>query len=227
MRQARYVLTFIALLLLTTTQAIAEDSETSETDALIEDLQKQLNLTSQQLEELKPIIREKHDKLKQKMTTTLEQGFAEFDQLAKQLKGVSSRMEKKANDILNSEELAQFKEYLNNLDKQTVVQAKDSLIEDLNKLLELTEEQTEKLGPIIDDSFTELSELIAGAISSGEKSFKDFQTQLHQLRNELRDKLNEILDEQQMKKLEEYDNHMEEGIKRAFFPAADVESCSA
>jgi len=212
-------------MMLTGSQALANDN--AETDAIIEDIQKHLDLTNEQLEKLKPIIKEKHEKLKQELNSTIEQGFAEFDKLAEQLKSASSQLEQKANAFLTSEEMTKFREYFNNLDKQSVEDAKQSLINNLNDLLELTQEQTQKIGPILDDSFTQLSELIHSTMTSGGKSLEEFKADLKDLSNQLLDKLNDILSKQQMEKLEEHNNIINEGIQRAVFPTAVSEKSEA
>lgn len=227
MRLIKTITIFATFLLLICQQVWAGEENQTGTDALIEDIQEQLNLTSEQLEDLKPIIKEEQEKLKEKLDSTLKQGFAQFDQLSEQLKEASSRIQEQANQILTSEEMAQFKEYLNNLDKQKVAETKDALIAEMQELLDLTAEQTQKIGPILDQSFTELSELLRSAMTSGEKNFNDFKTQLRELREQLREQLNDILDEQQMQKLEEHDNELEEGIQRAIFPTSDTRTGSA
>lgn len=215
MRAKITVITFAVFLLLTCSYSLAE--ENTDTDTLMEDIQKQLDLTSEQLENLKPIIKERHEELKKKLDSTIEQGFAGFEQLSEQLKEISAQLEQKTTDFLNSDEMMQLKEYLDNLDKESIAAAKDTLIKDFEKLLDLTEEQAKKAGPAFDDFLSQLSGLISETMQSGERNLEDFKTRLDGLRDRLRDKLNDILNDQQMKKFEEHESQLEEGIQRAIF----------
>lgn len=215
MRATLTVITFTVFMLFTCSYSLAE--ENTETDTIIEDIQKHLDLTNEQLENLKPIIKERHEQLKKQLDSTIEQGITGFEQLSKQLKDVSTQLEQKATEFLNSDEMVQLKEYLDNLNKESIAATKDSLINDFEKLLDLTEEQAKKAGPAFDDFLSQLSGLISETMQSGERNLEDFKVKLNTLRDRLRDKLNDILNEQQMKKFEEHESELEKGIQRVIF----------
>ena len=197
----------------------ASEVEKVDSDKIVSDIQKHLDLTNEKLESLKPLLKEKSDGVQQKLQETLDKGFVELDQLSEQFKGMSEELEAKAKDMLNSEEMAKLKEYLGKVDKDAISKAKEDLINDVTELLELSEEQLEKMGPILDDTFTQISELAHQFMTSGSKNLDDFKSQFETIKKDLDQKLQDLLDEQQKKKLEEHNMELREELKQAIFTA--------
>jgi len=213
-----YIFTIIAFnlsLMLTAAKVLAEDELHSE--KIMAELEKQMDLSREKWEQLKPVITEKSEDLSKQMQDSVDKGFAELDELTKKIDTMSKDAEKRVKDILTSEEAMKFREQLEKIDRQAIEKAKNEMIADLNALLELTEEQAEKLKPLLEESIKEMSDMILALTTRGAEDWEKFKKDFDQVTSELYDKVKETLDGEQMEKLEEYNNQQQEEIKRTVF----------
>lgn len=213
-----YIYTIIAFylsLMLGAANVLAEDELHSE--KIMAELEKQMDLSREKWEQLKPVITEKSEELSKQMQDSVDKGFAELDELTKKIETMSKDAEKRVKNILTSEEAMKFREQLEKIDKQAIEKAKNEMVADLNALLELTEEQAEKLKPVLEESIKEMSDMILALSAKGAEDWEKFKKDFDELTSELYDKVNETLDGEQMEKLEEYNNKQQEEIKRTVF----------
>ena len=216
MRSIKLFLTAVIAISLCTTSVSAADKE-FDSEKILSDLESELKLTSEQTARLKPAIEEKSAGLKKSMHESIDKGFVELDKLSAKFDKVSRDAEKKAGEILNSEEMLKLKDYLSKIDKKAVKEMKDKAVADLSAVLELTEAQIVKLKPILEDSYNQLGEIFAGLAEEGNKSWDGFKQQYEQLSKDLKDKLQDTLDNNQMKKLEKYNEEKKVKIQKALY----------
>lgn len=193
--------------------------ENFDSEKMMSELEKQLELSNEQMSKLKPAIDAKSKELKKSMHDAIDQGFVELEELAEKLDTVSKEAEQKVKEFLNSEEMARLKEYLNRVDEQAIREVKEKLIAELTAVLDLTQEQVLKLKPILEDSLTQISQLLNKLASEGSSSWEKFKQQYEELVRELRDKLEGTLNQEQMDRFEKYNEEKEEKIRTELFMA--------
>jgi hypothetical protein len=210
---------FFIGLIFTTIQlssAFAADKE-FDSEQILSDLEKQLELSSEQLSSLKPAIDAKGVELKKSIHESVDKGFIQLDKLSQKLENISRDVEKKAGEILDSEEMNKLKNYLSKIDKKAVSEMKDKAVADLSDVLELTEEQLVKLKPVIEDGFTQMEKMFDDLAKEGNKSWEGFKEQYEELREELQGKMQDTLDDEQMKRLEKYNEEKKVKLQKAFY----------
>jgi len=195
----------------------SEEKKGFDSEKMIQELEKKLELSREQWEKLKPVLDEKSRELKQSMHETVDKGYMELEELSKKLETMSEDAETKVKEMLSSEEVQKFREYLSKIDEEAIKEAKDKMVAELTALLELTEEQAAKLKPVLEDGMVQLTALLNELAQEGSRSWEKFREKLEQVTRDLKDSLQETLDDEQMKRLEEYNKEQKVKIQKAFF----------
>lgn len=189
------------------------------TDKIVSELEKQLNLSKEKWEQLKPVLEEKSNALSESLKQSIDEGVIELNRMAEKFDQMSKDAEKKVKDILTSDEARKFREELSRIDKQAIEHAKEKMIADLHEVLKLTEEQIDELKPVFEESFNKLSQMIQGLAAEGTANWQEFREDFEAVTKDLYDKVKESLDDEQMKKLEEYKEKEKEEIQNVLFRA--------
>ena len=205
-----------SVFLLVNTSSFAAEEEAFSTEKMISDLNDKIELSREQWEKLKPVLGEKSDELKKSINEYVDKGYIEMEEMSRKLKGVSEDTEKKLEAFLNSEEMQKLKSYLNELDEEAIREAKDRLVAEVSEILVLTEDQLDKLKPVLEDSMSRMSEMIQELADRGSSGWEEFKKQYKTLTDELKKKLEDTLDKQQMERFEEYKQDKRDKIEMAF-----------
>ena len=203
-------------LLLLASVAYAQ-SEEFNADKMMGDLEKQLALSSEKLNELRPALEQKSRELEKEIGDSVEKGFVELQSLSEKLDAASKDAEKKLEEALNSDEMKALQEYLNNIDEQAIEDIEKKLAEALTELLVLTEEQVVKIKPILQDGFEQLAALLEQLAKEGQKNLEAFAERYEELNRELKDRLDESLDGDQLEKLEKHREELRNKINVEVF----------
>ena len=216
MKIFRFVFLLIIAISLGAANAFAADEE-FDSDKMMSELESQLQLNSEKLSKLKPAIDSKSAELKKSIHDAVDKGCLHLDELTERLDAVSKEAEQKVKEFLDSEELARLKDYMNKIDEEAIKDVKDQLVQELTAYLDLTQEQIMKLKPILEDSITQLSEMLDMLAKEGSKGWEEFKRQYEEFSKELREKLQGTLDDEQMQKLDKYNEEKKEKIHTALF----------
>lgn len=214
MKTFRLSVLLLSALIMLVTNCIAEE-EQFDSDKMLSDLERQLQLNSEKMSKLKSALNTKSDEMRNSIKDAVDKGFIELDELSGKLDAVSQDAELKVKEFLTGDEVAKLKEYLKKVDKDAIKQARDKLVEEMTELLLLTEEQVKQLKPVLDESVMELSKMLSAYAKEGRKGWEEFKTQYEQFVQELREKLEGILDDDQMQRYERYNREQKEKIKSA------------
>ena len=103
---------------------------------------------------------------------------------------------------------------MGNIDKEAIDEAKIRIVTEVSALLELTEAQMKELKPVFEESLDRLDVMLKDLAAEGAGSWEKFTEQYEQLTGELRTRLQSILDEVQLEKLEKYNGDKKEKIKK-------------
>ena len=193
------------------------ESEEFNSEKIISEMERKMDLTREKWEQLKPVIEEKSKEMSEGLKESVDKGYAELEKLTKKFDSMSRDAEQKVKDILSSEEAMKLREELAKVDKEAIDKAKEKMIADLNDLLVLTEEQAQKLKPVIEDSFNQLADKIQELAKEGSKDWTEFKQDFEKMTRDLYDKVRETLDDEQLEKLEKYNEDQKEDIKKALF----------
>ena len=173
-----------------------------DTDKLMSDIESQLKFSSDKLTKLKPAIDAKSKELEKSINESVNKGFVELQALTGQLDVASKEAEEKLKQALNGDEMEKLKTYLKSIDQEAISQIKDSLVDELSKLLLLTQDQIGKLRPILIDSFDKLGAMLDRLASQGKEGLEAFKQNFDQINNELKNRVSKVLSSDQLKKLD-------------------------
>lgn len=193
------------------------EAEEFNSEKIISEIEKQMDLSREKWEQLKPVIEEKSKEMSEGLKESVDKGYAELEKMTKKFDSMSKDAEQKVKDILSSEEAMKLREQLAKVDKEAIDNAKKKMIADLNELLALTEEQAQKLQPVLEDSFNQLADKIQELAKEGSKDWTEFKQDFEKMTRDLYDKVRETLDDEQLEKLEKYNEDQKEDIKKALF----------
>ena len=219
MKKLIQTMAVIAAVLMVHTIGYADESESFSTEKMVSDLNEKIELSKEQWEALKPVLGEKSEALKKSIEEYVEKGYLQMDEMSEKLKGVSETTEKKLEAFLNSEEMQKLKNYLSELDEDAIKEAKERLIAELSEALALTEEQLAQLKPVLDESMVKMTEMIETLAQKGKDGWEEFKQGYKSLTDDLKKKLEETLDNQQMDRFEEYKQEKQEKIQMALATA--------
>ncbi len=220
MHKMKIMLTgFVCSLLFAGPVFASDDGETFDAEKMKTELEKQLELSREQWEKLKPVLDEKSKELQQSMHESIDKGYMALEEFSKKLDTMSKDVEAKAKEILSSEEAQQLRDYLSKIDKDAIKEARDRMVAELTAQLELTAEQAAKIKPELEKSMSRLSTMFNELLQQGSRSWDTFSKEFEQLTKDLRDSLQETLDNEQMKRLEKYNKEQKEKIQKAVFTA--------
>ena len=196
--------------------AFAADQE-FDAEKMLSELEQKLELSGDALAKLKPAIDAKSAELKTSINQSLEQGFMELGALSQQLDAASMEAQTKLKEALSSDEMKQLKEYLSKIDSDAIASIRDQLVVEVEKFLKLTEGQVAKLKPVLEDAFNQLGEMLDRLAQQGTRSLETFKKEYEGLNLELKQKLAETLDGEQLKSLEVHRDELRENINKALF----------
>ena len=195
------------------------EPEEFNSEKIISEIEKKMDLSREKWEQLKPVIEEKSKEMSEGLKESVDKGYAELEKMTKKFDSMSKDAEQKVKDILSSEEAMKLREQLAKVDKEAIDNAKKKMIADLNELLALTEEQAQKIQPVLEDSFNQLADKIQQLAKEGSKDWTEFKQDFEKMTRDLYDKVRETLDDEQLEKLEKYNEDQKEDIKKALFTA--------
>ncbi len=205
-----------AACLLTGAAGYTAENGTFSIERMIAELNDKLALSKEQWEKVKPVLGEKSEELKKSISEYVDKGYLQMEEMSRKLQGVSEETEQKLKTFLNSEEMEKLKSYLDRIDEDAIREARDKMVAELADALALTEEQLDKLKPVLEDSMSRMSDMLDGLADRGKSGWEDFKNDYKALTDDLKKKLDEILDDGQMERFEEYEQHKQDKIERAF-----------
>lgn len=205
-----------ALLFIWSVSAHAQGDE-FDPNKLLSELESQLKLSTEKLSEMKPVIDAKSAELKTVISKSVDKGFVELEKLTTELESGSRRAQEKLQQALSSEEMQQLHDSLKKWDREAIEQTRQELAVEVALLLELTQDQVNRLKPIIADSFKQLGEMLDTLVKQGDKNLEEFGKRFEELSEDLNQKLRDNLSSDQMQTLKMHRDDLNEKIKERLF----------
>ena len=155
------------------------------------DVQKELNLTEEQVTKAKDVSKQVREKFKEDFTKLKDASKEERQEKMQELfKTIGTETEKSLKDVLKPEQQKRLKQL--ELQQRGVDALTDAEVE---KALNLTAEQKEKIKTLRDDAGKDMREIFKGA----QGNFQEAQTKVQSLRKETLEKATATLNETQKK----------------------------
>ena len=196
-------------------------SKDFDTDKLLEDLEGQLDMASDRMDELEPQLRDVMDSKSKELNSSLDQAMdrsiIEIESMSKDLEKASYEAQKKLEQVLESEEIEEVKSFLAGLDKDAIEEARNSIVDHLTEILELTQDQISALAPVIKKDMEKRSELLKSYMNDMERDFNRFSGELEELGKESAQRFEELLNSDQLRKLEDQMEEIKERIRTEIF----------
>jgi len=188
-------------------------SEEINTDRLLSELEKQIELSGDKLSKMKPALDAKSKELEKSIQESVEKGFVELRAFSGKLDSASKQAEQSLKDALNGEEMKKLKDFLDNIDREAIDKVKDELVAELTKLLQLTEDQIKKLKPALKQSMDDLVAMIDRLVAQGKQGLETFKKDYEEFNNKLKKRLSKELNKEQIKKLDKNQEELREKIR--------------
>jgi len=190
-------------------------------DKLMQELEGQLKISQDKLEELKPELKsaleDKSRELSSSLDSALDQGLTELEKLGEQYEAASKASSDKLQDILDSEEVKEFKSFLSGLDEQAIRDARDELVAEFVDVLELSADQIEMFKPLLREKLEKLGAILKRYLNEGKNDYEQFRAEFEAELQKNIDKFKSILDSEQEKKLEDQMDSIEKSIATEVF----------
>ena len=187
--------------------SVSADSKDFDSEKMLSDLEQQLQLSREKYEQMKPeleqALEQKSRELKATINETVEEGFVELESMSKKLGAASVEAKSNLEKALNSEQVQELKAFLASIDEEAIRDAREKLLNELTKQLELTAEQLEKLKPILRDYMVQASELLKQVSKDSTDAFNEYSEKYQLLAKDAEARMKDILDSEQMNKLKQ------------------------
>ena len=171
----RYILViFVMSVMLVSSSLTFAEQEKFLPDNLLSDLDKELKLNEEELSNLKPTIEKKSQELRNLIDKKVDEGFLKLDSLSKEVGQKIQDLEKELDTVLSDPQIQKVKEFLANLDEQTIETMFDEIIAKLAKRLEVTSEQLAQFETILRDELNKQGELLSQFLDQGGQAFDEF-----------------------------------------------------
>lgn len=206
-----FIHVFVLLILSFFSNAAAAEEEFDTAD-IMAGLEEKLELSREKLSQLKPQIEERSSELKKSIQGSVDKGFLYLEKMNRQLDAVSKETDKKIEELLSSEEYLKLKDYLARIDKRAVEETKRKLVEEMSEALQLSKQQLAEVKPILEESINQLNAIAADLMVKGSSSWDEFKAQYNKLTKELEDSLKNMLEPEQLERLDKYNKEREEKI---------------
>jgi hypothetical protein len=182
-------------------------SNAFDTEKMLSDLEQQLQLSREKYNKMKPqleqTLEQKSRELKETVDKQVKEGFVELESMSKKLYAASDEAKRNLEKALNSDEIMQLKNFLASIDEEAIRDAREKLLDELTRQLELTADQLDKLKPILRDYMIQATELLEQFTKGGKRAFEEYREKYDVLANDAKESTKDILNSDQMKKLEE------------------------
>jgi|GEM_PF-945532 len=175
-------------------------------------LDQRLELSGEQREKLKVVIETAVQELNKAIIEQAGLGLLDHESLSSHLGAIAEAAQVQLKDDFNDEQMEEIKAFFAKLSADVVETIREALFKRLSRFLDLTPEQIEQFQPIFREELEKWSVLLSRFVST----FKDFVNDYEALQKETHQKLEGMLNEDQMKALTERQEALRKMIRLVF-----------
>ncbi len=211
-------LTLLSVLML---MPLTSMSDELDVDQLMKDLEKQLQISREKYETLKPELKSaleaKSKELSSSLDSALDQGLAGLEKMGEQYEAASKASSEKLNEFMESDEVEKYREFLSGLDEEAISEGRDQLVAKFVAILELTADQIDALKPLLSEKLEHLGAILNRYLDENKSDFEQFRAEFEaEVQKNIR-QFKEILNPEQFEKYEEQLDSIEETIRNDVF----------
>ena len=222
LRLTRPLLSLILVAALVSMPASAREFDL---EVMLEDLESQLakslDDSSQRIEELQPALRsaldEKSQEINNQLEKSMDRGFVELESMNKQLREASESAIDQLDEVMSSDEVKELQSFLQQLDEDAVQESMSRIGAQLSEFLELTGDQLAELKPLVEEFIQQQSEVLQEFLKNSEKDFAKFRKELEKSGESVKQRMGDILSEEQKDKLRKHEEDISERIRSEIF----------
>ena len=168
-------------------------------DDLMTTLEETLVLSSDQVDQVRPIIEQQIEGLKGAVAHAQEQGFVEFGSLPKRFEAAAADVLEQLVDVLDEEQLDALSALFDERNVAVIEELWNGLVAELTRFLELTPEQIERLQPLLREQLTKRYALLQRLVDAPDDSpIDEFMRDYEALQAETRQLLDDVLSPSRM-----------------------------
>jgi len=196
-------------------------SDELDVDQLMKDLEKQLQISREKYETLKPefesALEAKSKELSSSLDTALDQGLAGLEKMGEQYEAASKASSEKLNEFMESDEVEKYREFLSGLDEEAIRQGRDQLVAKFIETLQLTADQVEAIKPLLSEKLERIGAILNNYLDENKSDFQQFRAEFEaEVRKNIK-QFKEALNPEQFEKYEDQLNLIEETIRNDVF----------
>jgi len=180
-------------------------------------LEQKLTLSREQWNRVRPVIEQQSQKLQKAIDEARGQGFLDLEILFKRFAAATEQARVQLNEFLTREQVEKIENLLEELHQFTIGEIRNALVGGLTRFLKLRRDQIERLQPIFRDEIQKRSRLLSKLAIAPDISFEDFMTDFEALQDELRQRVSEALDPDQVRALEKRQEQLRKLVQKAYF----------
>ncbi len=211
-------LTLLSVLML---MPLTSMSDELDVEQLMKDLEKQLQIGREKYETLKPelesALEAKSKELSSSLDSALDQGLAGLEKMGEQYDAASKASSEKLNDLMESDEVEKYREFLSGLDEDAIRRGRDQLVVKFIEVLQLSADQVEAIKPLLGEKLEHLGAILNRYLDENKSDFEQFRAEFKAEARKNIKQFKEILNPEQFEKYEEQLNSIEETIKNDVF----------
>ncbi len=196
-------------------------SDELDVEQLMKDLEKQLQISREKYETLKPelesALEAKSKELSSSLDSALDQGLTGLEKMGEQYEAASKASSEKLNEFMESDEVEKYREFLSGLDEEAIHRGRDQLVAKFIEILQLSADQVEAIKPLLGEKLEHLGAMLNRYLDENKSDFEQFRAEFKaEVRKNVK-QFKEILNPEQFEKYEEQLNSIEETIKNDVF----------
>ncbi|MCP4009674.1 MAG: hypothetical protein GY726_09180 [Proteobacteria bacterium] len=211
-------LTLLSVLML---MPLTSKSDELDVEQLMKELENQLQISREKYETLKPelesALEAKSKELSSSLDSALDQGLAGLEKMGEQYDAASKASSEKLNEIMESDEVEKYRDFLSGLDEEAIRRGRDQLVVKFIEVLQLSADQVEAIKPLLGEKLEHLGAILNRYLDENKSDFEQFRAEFKaEVRKNVK-QFKEILNPEQFEKYEEQLNSIEETIKNDVF----------
>lgn len=183
---------------------------------LLADLKTRLNLSQEQIAQVRPIMQEQSQTLRELIEKYKVQGFVGMRSLTNELEQLREETSKQLEPILSAEQMQELTAFHEEIQAQFHEKLRDRIISGVMQQLDVSREQADQMLPILRENLQKRRELIEKYQGQGPAGFRSFRKENQELQQQLEQQLGSILTVEQFQKYHELQQRVQERIRAEF-----------
>ena len=215
-KQQRILIISMLVYLCTTAWTVFAAENEFQPAQLLADLKARLNLSQEQIAQVRPIMQEQSQALRELIEKYQGQGFVGMRSLKNELEQLREETNKQLEPILSAEQMRELTAFHEELQAQFHEKLRDRIISGLMQQLGVTQEQADQMLPILRENLQKRRELIEKYQGQGPAGFRSFRKENQELQQQLEQQLGSFLTVEQFQKYRELQQRVQERMRAEF-----------